>query len=135
MLAENELYVAILTFDDRSLDRDDPNWEANLQKAQKGLDQAKESCQRLAARGQSKGSIFWQPHDLRDMNSMVSCTRGLIQQIKNQLRDVEYEARASPSPTETSMMELAIQRNKMPLSPYKRVRKMLPASLLSRSRC
>ncbi|CAI6042516.1 unnamed protein product [Clonostachys chloroleuca] len=102
MLAENELYVATLTFDDRSLDRDDPNWEANLQKAQKGLDQAKESCQRLAARGQSKGSIFWQPHDLRDMNSMVSCTRGLIQQIKNQLRDVEYEARVSPSPTETS---------------------------------
>ncbi|CAH0045939.1 unnamed protein product [Clonostachys solani] len=93
MLAENELYIATLTFEDRSLDRDDPDWEANLQKAQKGLDQAKETCQRFAARGRSKGSIFWQPHDLHQMRSMAACTGLLTEFIQLELPSVEKNAR------------------------------------------
>ncbi|VUC25881.1 unnamed protein product [Clonostachys rosea] len=96
MLAENELYVATLTFEDRNLDRDDPDWEANLEKAQRGLDQAKENHQRFVAMGQSKGSIFWQPYDMRDMKSMVSCTKGLAERIQTRLRLLELRAR-SPS--------------------------------------
>ncbi|CAG9977226.1 unnamed protein product [Clonostachys byssicola] len=93
MLADHELYVATLTFEHHSLDRDDPDWEANLQKAQKGLDQAKENCQKLAARGQSKGSIFWQPRDLGDMKLMVICTDQLTKIVQTELRLVEMSAK------------------------------------------
>ncbi|CAH0042793.1 unnamed protein product [Clonostachys rhizophaga] len=105
MLAENELYVATLTFEDRSLDRDDPDWEANLQKAQKGLDQAKENCQKLAARGQSKGSIFWQPYDLHDMSTIVACTKQLTILIQAELRFVKDRAQPPQNslPTEASL--------------------------------